>query len=124
MRAKLSPTFTSGKMKIMFSILANIAEDLQKTVEVNAINGTPIEAKDIIIRYNMDVISSCAFGIETHALSNPNVPFATMGKKIFEPTFLNLSRNFFSFFVPEVARFFKVRHQTKVINNNIFGIIS
>ena len=31
-----------------------------------------IDVKDYIARFTTDVISSCAFGLETNALANPN----------------------------------------------------
>jgi len=85
LRRKLSPVFTSGKMKLMFETVAERGKDLQICLQEPANNGEIIEIKDFMARYGTDVISSCAFGIKCNCLKNPNAEFRIWGRKVFEP---------------------------------------
>lgn len=87
MRYKLSPTFTSGKMKQMFNIVLSCSELLNKVVSDEVKNGEAIDIKEFFARFTTDVIGSCAFGVECNSLTNPDSEFRKYGKLIFESTF-------------------------------------
>ncbi|PNF31791.1 putative cytochrome P450 6a14 [Cryptotermes secundus] len=86
LRIKLTPTFTSGKMKMMFQRLVECGDELKLCLENIAGRGEVIEVKDILARFSTDVISSCAFGIECNCLNNDDAEFRQWGRKIFEPS--------------------------------------
>ncbi|KAI4460034.1 cytochrome p450 [Holotrichia oblita] len=108
LRVKLTPTFTSGKMKLMFPIITKISEELVKTLKEECGKG-PIEAKDFSGRFTTDVIGNCAFGIECNSLRDPNTEFRVKGKRVFNLTFVELLLNFASFLFPKTMRFFGTR---------------
>uniref|UniRef100_A0A1Q3FSX7 Putative cytochrome p450 n=1 Tax=Culex tarsalis TaxID=7177 RepID=A0A1Q3FSX7_CULTA len=83
LRAKLTPTFTSGKMKMMFPIVADVAAELKKCLVTEMGDGGDVELKDVLARYTTDVIGKCAFGLDCNSLENPNAEFREMGRKIF-----------------------------------------
>jgi cytochrome P450 family 6 len=89
LRAKLTPTFTSGKMKMMFQTLVDCGHELATILEKPANKEDVIEIKDILARYGTDVISSCAFGIQCHCLENPDAEFRQWGRKIFKSSILS-----------------------------------
>lgn len=70
LRHKLTSTFTSGKMKMMFSTIAAYSNDLVGLVEESAKNDDGIDIKRISVRYTADVIGSCGFGLECNALKD------------------------------------------------------
>ncbi|KAH8410927.1 hypothetical protein KR222_011720, partial [Zaprionus bogoriensis] len=79
MRNKLSPTFTSGKMKYMFPTVVKVGEEF---VEVfgNTVDKSPvIEVRELLARFTTDVIGTCAFGIECSSLKDPKAEFRVMG---------------------------------------------
>ncbi|XP_060535693.1 probable cytochrome P450 6a14 [Cylas formicarius] len=84
LRTKLTPTFTSGKMKMMFGIVHDLSKQLKTLVESH-VNNKPLLVTDAVARYSTDVIASCAFGIEANCLENPDAAFRKYGRKIFEP---------------------------------------
>ncbi|XP_065366572.1 cytochrome P450 6a9-like [Calliphora vicina] len=84
MRNKLSPTFTSGKMKHMFPIVREIGEQFVKVLEQMAKHQPDIEMREMLARFTTDVIGSCAFGIECGSLKNPYAEFRVMGKRSVE----------------------------------------
>lgn len=86
LRGILTPNFTSGKMKFMFPTVVNSSKQLElflsQLIPIN--DGKIIEIRSLLNNFTIDVISSCAFGIETNSLTNPNNEFRTMGIKSFE----------------------------------------
>ena len=108
LRVKLSPTFTSGKMKMMFQTLVDCGLELGSILEESASNEEIIEIKDILARYSTDVISSCAFGIQCNCLKNPDAEFRVWGRKIFEPTFKKSIISFIRLTVPRLLSVLKV----------------
>jgi cytochrome P450 family 6 len=71
-RCKLSPTLTSGKMKMMFQNLLDCGQELGKYYEEPVNAGCIIEVKEVLARFTTDVIASCAFGIQCNCLRDPN----------------------------------------------------
>lgn len=82
LRAKLTPTFTSGRLKEMFHTLIDCGVGLEKYLNIAANTGAEIEMRDLMARYTTNVIASVAFGIEIDSISEPNVPFRHLGKKV------------------------------------------
>ncbi|XP_055627222.1 probable cytochrome P450 6a14 [Toxorhynchites rutilus septentrionalis] len=82
MRQKMTPTFTSGKMKYMFGTVLKVAQELRQFVSDNC-HRDDLEIKDLLQRFTMDVIGNVAFGIECNTLKNPNSQFSIMGNKSF-----------------------------------------
>ncbi|KAK9499934.1 hypothetical protein O3M35_002869 [Rhynocoris fuscipes] len=92
LRAKLSPTFTSGKLKGMHPQLVECADSLVKYISDFADKSEPIEVREVMAKFTTDVIGSCAFGLNTNALNDPESEFRKMGRRIFKPTFLSRLR--------------------------------
>lgn len=84
LRQKLTPTFSSGKIKSMFSTVKRVGEDLVKALEKKSLenDGNEVEVRDILARFGSDVIGSCAFGIECNSLSNEEAKFHIMGRRM------------------------------------------
>lgn len=108
LRTRLSPTFTSGKMKMMFPILQKCSEELKDLLKEPARKGEIVEMKEIAARFTTDIILLCAFGIETNSLKNPDAEFRQMGRKIFQPTIKQSVKRFILFFVPNLGKFIQV----------------
>jgi len=83
LRARLSPIFTSLRLKQMFPLVSTCAENLKKYVDQYSTKGKPLEMKDAAARYSIDVISTCAFGIESNCLMDPNAEFREFGRQAF-----------------------------------------
>ncbi|KAI4462852.1 cytochrome p450 [Holotrichia oblita] len=67
LRTKLTPTFTSAKIKTMFHLMITCAKMLEQQINECARSKTPMNVGDSIRRMATDVIGSCAFGIETNS---------------------------------------------------------
>jgi cytochrome P450 family 6 len=83
MRAKLTPTFTSGKMKLMFGTVFSICQEMINFLNENE-KSVEIEMKDILARFTTDVIGNVAFGLDMNSMRNPDSMFRKMGRRVFD----------------------------------------
>lgn len=91
-RSKLSPAFTTNKIKGMFEVIMNCGNSLEKYVDRYAKSNETLEIRDLFARFATNVIASVSFGIEVDSIENPNAEFRQYGKRIFDPTFTHTLR--------------------------------
>ncbi|KAJ0170112.1 hypothetical protein K1T71_014040 [Dendrolimus kikuchii] len=107
-RQRMTPTFTSGKLKAMFPLIVERAEKLKARTLNAAAEGTVLDAKDLMARYTIDFIGACGFGLDADSLNQEDSEFRKLGIKIFQvrlrDVFVSLLKQFF----PETFRGFKV----------------
>lgn len=123
LRAKLTPTFTSGKMKQMFQTLTDCGIILEKYMEEKIKDDQPLDIKEILGCFTTDIIGSCAFGLECNSFKEPDSPFRYYGKRIFVATKLQALRGTFSFNFPNAARFLGFRTLSKDITDFFFDVV-
>ncbi|XP_041533949.1 cytochrome P450 3A11-like [Microtus oregoni] len=102
-RALLSPTFTSGKLKEMFPIIEHYGDILVKYLRREAEKGKPLTLKEVLGAYSLDVITSTAFGVNVDSLNNPNDPFVEKTKNLLRLDFFSplvMSTVLFPFLTP------------------------
>lgn len=56
LRAKLTPTFTSGRMKFMFQTIVDVADNFQKCLAGMVDGNENFELRDVLSRFTTDVI--------------------------------------------------------------------
>lgn len=105
LRAKLTSTFTSGKMRLMFPLIVDILKNFQNVVEqtVNQ-NQDGFEIKDVMSRFTTDVIGTCAFGLECNSLEDPDNLFRKMGDLFFKRTFFRAVKVNLALSFPTLAK--------------------
>jgi len=83
MRATLSPAFTSSKMRQMFELVSECADEMAQYFVSEAKNGKQInqEMKELFSKYTNDVIATCAFGIKINSFKDPDNEFLATGKR-------------------------------------------
>lgn len=135
LRAKLTPTFTSGKMKMMFNLMNECAEELRSFLEGPASRNEDLEVKEIMAKFTTDIIGSCVFGLKCNSMKDPDSEFRSMGRKVVEPSLNNVVRRLLGLLMPilgirvlpwEVTQFFisavretiKYREQHNVVRND------
>lgn len=86
LRTKLTPTFTSGKMKMMFPTVCDVGKEFIETLtdEAGSAMNNEMEIKDILGRFTTDVIGRCAFGLDCNSLKDPNAEFRVKSRKVFD----------------------------------------
>ncbi|KAK4874173.1 hypothetical protein RN001_013533 [Aquatica leii] len=80
MRATLSPSFTSSKMKAMFEFMSECAYNFVRHFEGESKTIT-VELKDFFTRYTNDVIASAAFGLSCNSVKERDNEFYEMVKE-------------------------------------------
>nr|WDY85984.1 cytochrome P450 9HZ1 [Pagiophloeus tsushimanus] len=85
MRTTLSPSFTSKKMKILFDLIADVADNVVSFVSAQNEDVVELEMKDALSRYTNDVIATTSFGISTDSLRDKTNSFFMSGKKLTSP---------------------------------------
>uniref|UniRef100_T1PEG5 Cytochrome P450 n=1 Tax=Musca domestica TaxID=7370 RepID=T1PEG5_MUSDO len=85
MRTKLSPVFTSARMKYMFSTVVRVGENLHRVMGdmLSEKSDQILEIKDLCARFTTDVIGNVAFGLECNSLQEPQAEFRVKGDKAF-----------------------------------------
>ncbi|KAL4715671.1 hypothetical protein ACJJTC_006250 [Scirpophaga incertulas] len=84
LRQRMTPAFTSGKLKNMFHLITERAEQLQLRALKAARSGRTIDARDLMARYTTDVIGACGFGLDAVSLNEDDSAFRRLGAQIFE----------------------------------------
>nr|QZM07484.1 cytochrome P450 monooxygenase CYP6BK30 [Lasioderma serricorne] len=114
LRYKLTPTFTSGKIKRMFDTLVQCTGPFIEAMDKMIDEEEPIDIKEMLARYTTDVIGSCAFGIECNNFKNPNSEFRKHGANAFAgrsliKVFILFLRNEF----PRLASILRIKEMDK-----------
>ena len=90
LRSKLTPAFSSGKLKNMFHLLVECSKNFQNQIESKLESkGEPstMDIRELTTNFTIDVIGSCAFGIQTNALTNRDSEFRKLAKKLSNPNY-------------------------------------
>nr|AAZ94269.1 cytochrome P450 [Leptinotarsa decemlineata] len=145
MRPVLSPAFTGNKMRLMFGLISECADDyvsfyLEKNQDV-----IDVELRDTITRFTNDAIATTAYGIKVDSLRNPANDFYVKSRKAFTlssflalkffstlllPTFivnlLNLKifeKEISDFFITIVDETIKIREEKGIVRPDLIHLL-
>lgn len=109
LRAKLTPTFSSGKLKYMFHTVAEQSVTFKTHLDQLAETKGEVQIKCELVKLNMNIIASVFFGFDLNVFEDPNHPFAKIGDTFMDP---NIVRNnivqFLFFLCPSLMKKFKI----------------
>ncbi|XP_039310445.1 cytochrome P450 9e2 [Solenopsis invicta] len=110
MRKLLSPSFAPSKLKMMFGLMSECAENsINFVVTESGKTGKTFDINDLFLRYANDTLATCAFGIKIDSFNDPKNSFFMIGK---EGMTFN-SWKYFKFFMnrnfPLIAKLLKLR---------------
>ncbi|KAL1509505.1 hypothetical protein ABEB36_004224 [Hypothenemus hampei] len=109
MRATLSGSFTSSKMKHMFEVINEAAQNFSAHFMKKEDNLIELEMKATFTRFTNDVIATSAFGLKVDSLEEPNNTFYKMGKTITNFSSFSLVIKFlFLFTLPRIFKYLKI----------------
>lgn len=111
LRSVLSPTFTGSKMRAMFKLMSDCSErftsHFEKTMQPN--ETVVMEMKELFTRYLIDVIGTCAYGVESDSLAEKTNDFYMNSKNVGDFSDIKRFKSFGFMICPRVMRFFGIR---------------
>uniref|UniRef100_A0A1I8PJM7 Uncharacterized protein n=1 Tax=Stomoxys calcitrans TaxID=35570 RepID=A0A1I8PJM7_STOCA len=134
-RTKLSPVFTSAKLKQMFSLMEEIGYDLEtylakltKDMKHNNSDGPVVQIKDICDLYNTDMIASIAFGLKSYSLRNTmRSQLGGHSHEMFAITYRRAVDLCLIFIIPKLVKFLRPQlftsDHTEFIRRLVVGVL-
>ncbi|XP_046975066.1 cytochrome P450 6B6-like [Vanessa cardui] len=86
MRKKLTPSFTTSKLKAMFPLIIERTKKLEKIADTFCETGKEVDMRELMAKYTTDFVGACGFGVDSAALDNENSDFRKLGKRLFSVT--------------------------------------
>ncbi|XP_041784822.1 probable cytochrome P450 6a13 [Anopheles merus] len=83
-RSKLSPAFATGRIRAMFPILRQVADNFAHFLRTEVDGKAELDMKDCCARMMIDNIGGCAFGIECNSFHEPDSAFRRTGELVFD----------------------------------------
>ncbi|XP_033212129.1 cytochrome P450 6k1-like isoform X2 [Belonocnema kinseyi] len=130
LRAKLSPIFTSLRLKKMFELMVEVGKDLDTYLQTEGLEGVgrSLEMKEICAKFTTDLIGSTAYGLKVNSLNNPDAEFRKCGRKIFTYNIRRAVELTSIFFKPEIVKplgfkFFE-KESTEFLRNVFWNTIN
>jgi cytochrome P450 family 6 len=110
MRRKISPVFTSGKMKNMYRLIAEVGEDMMQYLTKHVSKNPVVEVKEITAKYTTDGITSAAFGINANCFKNENAEFRVVSRRVLNWSLLERAISTSCYFIaPNLVKLFKLK---------------
>lgn len=116
LRVKLTPTFTSGKLKMMFPVLKDCGDVLVDFIKNNKSQNI-YDARDLFSRFTINVISSVGFGVDNDCINEPDNVFRKIGMEIFDLGIVQKIRFSVIFLIPKLYHLFNIRITSKRVEN-------
>lgn len=110
-RTKLTPFFTSGKMRKMFELMIQCGKNVDNYLDSPEFEGKgkTIEIKELTAKFTTDVIGSTAYGLDVNSFKDPNAEFRKYGKMIFDYNIIRGYEMLAVFFLPHIVRLTKIK---------------
>nr|CAD7407731.1 unnamed protein product [Timema cristinae] len=129
-RSQITPAFTSGKIKPMFSLMTEVCQEMKTYLEKVSPQG-PVEVKEMSNKYTSDVVASCAYGIKGDAFTNPDAKFLKAGKNLFKMSGWGTAKMIILFVSKEVEQFFRsvlrdvlsLREKSGIVRNDFLQLL-
>uniref|UniRef100_A0A1B6CF87 Cytochrome P450 n=1 Tax=Clastoptera arizonana TaxID=38151 RepID=A0A1B6CF87_9HEMI len=123
LRYKLTPTFTSGKLKGMFEQICNCGDELIKCIEEERKKSNTVEGKPLLAAFAFEIIASVAFGLQLDKDSEANIAFRKVVDSLFKPSRLQLFKFLAILYKPKLARKLGVRQFNKDMEATVMTLI-
>ncbi|XP_047985776.1 cytochrome P450 6B6-like [Leguminivora glycinivorella] len=86
-RQRLTPAFTTARLKAMFPLVVRCAERLQGAVRAAAARpgagAGAVDARELMARFTTEFIAACGFGVDTNSLGDEDSHFRKIGRQLF-----------------------------------------
>lgn len=108
LRHKLTPTFTTGKLRGMFEQVSKSGDNMVDSIEELVNENKEVDSKDLIFEFTLDVIASCAFGLQFKPKSPEFNTFKNTVQRLLKTSLNTMIRFSVLFMSPKLAEFLKL----------------
>lgn len=108
MRSKLTPTFTSGKLKMMFVFMEGCSQVLKEKLDKEIKISKVIDAKDVLAKFTLDIIATCAFGLDINSQTQKDGTFYHVFGDFMKTTKVQYIKRLLILFFPDILRIFRI----------------
>ncbi|BES97499.1 cytochrome P450 [Nesidiocoris tenuis] len=105
LRTKFSPMFTTGKLRDMLNQVTSTSGELVKLLDKNL---NAVDIKEQSSKFALDIIASCAFGIEPGALDREDNEFKKEAERAFKASPAAFFRAMLNISFPALAQKLKI----------------
>lgn len=119
MRSTLSPAFTGSKMRLMLGFVEKCTTSAIESVnrQMKETGNDDFEMKELFSKFSVDIIASCAFGLDIDTFKHPENDFKVVADRTMNPSGLLMAVKYaFLYFVPKFMKTIDVSlldHHTK-----------
>lgn len=105
LRARLTPTFTSGQLRNMMPTFLDVGKKLMAQMEKLVEQETVLEMRDVTSRFVLEIVASVFFGFEANCIENSDDPFRTTLRRVNgQVSFVNNIRSAGVFICPALLK--------------------
>ncbi|CAI6365988.1 unnamed protein product [Macrosiphum euphorbiae] len=109
MRQKLTPGFTSGKLKDTYCQINECSDEMVSGIVETLGKTDRIDVKTATTGFSTDVIGTCAFGLKLDAIKNDDSDFRRYIRRMFQVTTKQLIVQVLMMFCPRVIKLLKIQ---------------
>lgn len=125
MRARLSPTFTSGKLKNMFGAIEQKTSLLRQNLMELAETEGEVRLKVATVNLNISVIADVFFGFEFDAFKHPDHEFAQIGNKFFDSSTMKQKVKFVAnFLYPNILKMLRIPSVPPTVAKYVLNLVN
>jgi cytochrome P450 family 6 len=123
LRSKLTPAFSSGKLKSMSYLLEECANSLSDYLDNLCSSTISNDMREIMAKFSTDVIGSCAFGLQFNTLRDPDSQFRKMGQRVFKPSLRFIIRIIARVFHPSLPYYLNLKILDKDVEKFFYDFV-
>jgi cytochrome P450 family 6 len=126
LRSKLTPAFTSGKLKGMLDHVTSVSNNLVRFLQPYSEREETIDIRDMATRYVADCLASIAFGQDgISSIDNPNHEFRMNARRLNEASgMVEIIRRAAIFVCPSILKFLRVKGLPKFMREFCIGLVT
>ncbi|XP_030029643.2 probable cytochrome P450 6a14 [Manduca sexta] len=124
LRLKMTPAFTPGKLKTIYPIVHDVADQALNYADLLQSNKESIDFSDFYSKYAMEIIANIGFGVECNSFKNATSEFYIRGHEYFDHKshYWRFIRAF-AFFAPDIFDRLKIKRISSNIENFFYGLV-
>ncbi|KAJ3654761.1 hypothetical protein Zmor_013929 [Zophobas morio] len=110
MRRKISPVFSSAKLKVMYDLIHEAGVEMINYLDQKVEQNPVVEIRDITGKYTTEAITSTSFGINSNCFKNEDAEFRKVSQRVLNWSIWERAISTSCYFVaPNLVKWFKLK---------------